>query len=258
MRLSYNLLISGIILIVIVVSGCASMDSVQSSMESKMKAPPSEDAGFVAEGQMAKRPDLPFNKAWIKQGVNWTRYRTIYIAPVRTDYLMQANLWQQGIRADQMQGDVYTMATFMRTQFVTAFQNNPLHRFRVVPAPESGSLTMELALTEFVPSNVLLDAVKIAGPYGSGLAAAPLERATEAQSTVAFEGKLKDTSSGETLAMFADREYAKVRPIDLKGLTWYGNAEDIIKAWANQCVQIANRRPGEIVKPASTFSLMPW
>lgn len=54
---------------------------------------------------MARRPDLPFNKAWIKQGVNWHQYRTIYIAPVNTDYLIQATWWQQSIRADQMQQD---------------------------------------------------------------------------------------------------------------------------------------------------------
>ena len=78
---------------------------------------------------MARRPDLPFNRAWIKQGVNWHQYRTIYIAtrgldfldsphlvnwhqyrtiyiaPVNTDYLIQATWWQQSIRADQMQQD---------------------------------------------------------------------------------------------------------------------------------------------------------
>ena len=258
MRLRFNLLISGIILIVIVVSGCASMDSVQSSMDSQMKAPPSEGAGFVPMQQMAKRPDLPFNKAWIKQGVNWHQYRTIYIAPVNTDYLIQATWWQQSIRADQMQQDVRNMATFMRTQFVRAFQNDPQHRFRVVQTPERGSLTLQLALTELVPSKVLLNAIKIAGPYGSGVAAAVLERGTEAQSAVAFEARIKDTKTGETLAMFADKEYAVARPIDLKGFTWYGNAQDVVTNWSNQFVQIANRRPGEIVKPASSFSLKPW
>lgn len=251
-------LMLAILLISIVLSGCATMDSMESSLDKRMKAPPADGAGFVPMQQMAKRPGSPFDKAWIKQGVDWRRYTTIYIARVHTDFLLQANWWQQSLRADRMQQDVETMAAFMRTQFIKAFQNDPYHRFRVVPAPESGSLTLELALTELVPSHVLLDALKIAGPYGSGVAAMGLERATEAQSTVAFEGRVKDTNTGETLAMFADREYAKFRLIDLKGLTWYGNAEDIITNWSCQCVRIANRRPGEIVKPASTFSLLPW
>jgi hypothetical protein len=232
-------------------SGCA-------SLESELKAPPSEGAGFVPVQQMAKRPDLPFNKAWIKQGVDWDRYRTLYIAPVHTDYLIQATWWQESIRADRMQRDVQDMASFMRAQFIEAFQNDPEHRARVVMVPERGSLTLEMAITELVPSKVLLNAIKIAGPYGSGLAAIALERGTEAQSAVAFEARVKDTDTGEVLAMFADKEYAVFRPIDLKGFSWYGNAQDIVTTWSQQFVQIANRRPGEIIKPASTFSLKPW
>ena len=262
-------LILASLLAIMLLSGCSTMDSVKfsaeasvdamrSSMDTKLKAKPAAGTGYVPMQQLAKNPNLPFDKAWIRQGVDWRRYRTIYIAPVNTDYLMRAKWWQESIRAGQMQQDVQHMASFMRAQFIEAFQNDPHHRLRVVMSPERGSLTLALALTELVPGKVLLNAIKIAGPYGSGLAAGALERGAEAQSTVAFEARLKDSDTGQTVAMIADREYATVRPIDLKGFTWYGNAEDIVKQWAKQFVQIANRRPGEIIKPASTFSLKPW
>ncbi len=251
-------LISAFLCFSVILSGCASTDSMQSSIDSQLKAPPSEGAGFVPMQQMAKRPDLPFDKVWVKQGVNWDHYRTIYIAPVNTNYLIQATWWQQSIRADQMEQDVQDMASFMRAQFIKAFQTDPRQRFLVVSSPQRGSLTLELALTELVPSKVLLNAVKIAGPYGSGLAAAVLERGTEAQSAIAFEARINDSSSGETLAMVADKEYAVARPIDLKGFSWYANAKDIVATWSQQFVDVANRRPGEVVKPASTFSLKPW
>jgi len=262
-------LVLPILLTFILLSGCtsldtlrfsaeASVDAMKSSMDKKLQAQPAAGTGYVPMQQLAKNPNLPFDKAWIKQGVDWQRYRTIYIAPVNTDYLMRANWWQESIRADQMQQDVQNMATFMRTQFITAFQNDPHHRLRVVMSPERGSLTLAMAITELVPSKVLLNVVKVAGPYGSGLAAGALERGAEAQSTVAFEARVKDTDTGQTEAMFADRQYATLRPIDLKGFTWYGNAEDIVERWAKQFVEIANRQPGEIIKPASTFSLMPW
>ncbi len=258
-----------ILLASILLSGCstvdtlkfsaeASADSVQASLDKRLKARPAEGAGYVPMQQLAKDPHLPFNKAWIKPGADWRLYRTIYIAPVNTDYLMRANWWQETIRADQMRQDVQTMATFMRTQFIKAFQDDPRRRFRVVMSPEKGSLTLEMAITELVPGHVLLNIIKVAGPYGSGLAASALERGTDAQSTVGFEARIKDTDTGQILAMFADREYATARPIDLKGFTWYGNAEDIVKQWAKQFVEVANQRPGEIIKPASTFSLMPW
>jgi hypothetical protein len=262
-------LVLPILLIFILLSGCtsldtlrfsadASLDAMKSSMDKKLKAQPAAGSGYVPMQQLAKIPHLPFDKAWIKQGVDWQRYRTIYVAPVNTDYLLRANWWQESIRADQIQQDVQNMAAFMRTQFITAFQNDPHHRLRVVMSPERGSLTLEMAITELVPSKVLLNVVKVAGPYGSGLAAGALERGTGAQSTVAFESRVKDTDTGQTVAMFADRQYATLRPIDLKGFTWYGNAEDIVGQWAKQSVEVANYRPGEIIKPASTFSLMPW
>ena len=258
-----------LLLTIILLSGCmsldtlrfsaeASLDAMQSSMDRRMKAPPAPGAGFVPMYQLANNPKLPFDKAWIEPGVDWPRYRTLYIAPVNTDYLMRANWWQEGLRADQIRQDVQNMALFMRTQFITAFQNDIHRRVRVVMSPEPGSLTLEIAITELVPSKVWLNIVKVAGPYGSGLAAAALERGVEAQSTVAFEARVKDTDTGQTLAMFADRQYATARPIDLKGFTWYGNAEDIVREWAEESVAVANRRPGETIRPASTFSLKPW
>ena len=262
-------LVSPILLTIMLLCGCstvdtlkfsaeASVDAMKASLDSRLKAEPASGAGYVPMQKLAKNPNLPFDKAWIKEGVDWQRYQTIYIAPVNTDYLMRATWWQESFRADQMQQDVQNMAAFMRTQFISAFQNDPHHRLRVVMSPERGSLTLAVAITELIPSKVLLNAVKIAGPYGSGLAAAVLERKAEAQSTVAFEARVNETDTGQTVAMFADREYATARPIDLKGFTWYGNAEDIIKEWAKQFVEVANRRPGEIIKPASTFSLKPW
>ena len=262
--LAFLILLTGMLL-----SGCstvdtlrfsaeASADAVQVSLDKRLKAPPADGAGYVPMQQLTRDPALPFNKTWIKPGVDWRLYRTLYIAPVNTEYLMRANWWQETIRADQMQQDVQNLATFMRAQFIKAFQDDPRRRFRVVMSPEKGSLILEMAITELVPGHVLLNVIKVAGPYGSGLAAAALERGTDAQSTVAFEARVKDTDTGQTLAMFADREYATSRPIDLKGFTWYGNAEDIVRRWAEQFVEVVNRRPGEIIKPASTFSLLPW
>jgi hypothetical protein len=258
-----------LLLTIILLSGCmsldtlrfsaeASLDAMRSSMDRRLKAEPAPGAGFVAMHQLARNPRLPFDKAWIEPGVDWQRYRTLYIAPVNTDYLMRANWWQESLRADQIRQDVQNMAVFMRTQFIRAFQNDPHRRVRVVMSPERGSLTLEMAITELVPSKVLLNIVKVAGPYGSGLAAAALERGVEAQSTVAFEARVQDTDTGQPLAMFADRQYATARPIDLKGFTWNGNAEDIVREWAEESVGIANRRPGETIRPASTFSLKPW
>jgi hypothetical protein len=253
----------------LLLAGCATVDSVkfsgeasagalQSSLDQRLKAPPAAGAGYVPMEQLAKDHRLPFDKVWIKQDEDWGRYRTLYIAPVSTAYLRRRAWWQESLRAWKLPQDAQEMADFMRAQFIMAFQNDPHRRWQVMMAPERGSLTLEMALTELTPSKVGLNAVKTASPFPLGLVAAAVERGAEAQSIVAFEARVKDTDTGQTLAMLADRQYATVRPIDLKGFTWYANAADIIERWAQQFVDVANRRPGETVKPASTFSLLPW
>jgi hypothetical protein len=228
------------------VSGCAAL-----------KAAPSQGGGFVPVAQMAPRGDLPFQKVWFKGDVDFKRYQSIYIPAVHTDFLLQSNWWQQNFRQGRMQDDLATMAHYMQQEFKTAFRNDPYHRFQVVDAPQKDSLTLELALTELVPSNVALSVLEYA-PYGGGTAVKVMERVTGAESTVAFEAKMKDSATGDTLAMFADRQVKKIRIIDLKAFTWYAHGKDIIKEWAGQFVQVSNQRPGEVIEGSRAFTLMPW
>jgi hypothetical protein len=95
-------------------------------------------------------------------------------------------------------------------------------------------------------------------PYGGGTAVRVMERATGAESTVAFEARMKDADTGDTLAMFADRQVKKIRIIDFKAFTWYGHGKDIIKEWAEQFVRLCNRQPGEVIEGSSAFTLIPW
>jgi hypothetical protein len=230
----------------LMVSGCAAL-----------KASPSTGAGFVPMAQMAPRADLPFQKVWFKPGVDFTRYKSIYIPAVNTSFLLQSNWWQQNFRQGQMQEDLAMMAQYMRDEFKTAFANDPAHHYQVVETPQPDSLTLEMALTELVPSNVALSVLEYA-PYGGGTAVRIMERATGAESTVAFEAKMKDSSTGDILAMFADRQVKKIRIIDFKAFTWYAHGREIIREWAEQFVRLANQRPGEVIEGTPPFTLMPW
>ncbi len=227
-------------------SGCAAL-----------KASPSVGAGFVPVAQMAPQADLPFQKVWFKPDADFKRYKSLYIAKVHTGYLLTSNWWQQNFRQGQMKEDLATMSQFMQEEFKTAFRNDPYRRYQVVDTPEKGSLTLELALTELVPSNVALSVLEYA-PYGGGTAVRVMERATGAESTVAFEARMKDSSTGDTLAMFADRQVKKIRIIDFKAFTWYAHDKDIIKEWADQFVKFANKQPGEVIEGSAAFTLLPF
>lgn len=236
-----------VVMVSIGLSGCQSM-----------KAEPSKGAGFVPMDEMSKRADLPFQKVWVKAGVDWNQYKTIYIKDVNTEYLLEANWWQKNFRREDMERDARNIAQYMQDKFKEAFRTDSKNRFQVVPAPQPGSLTLELAITELAPSNPVLEAMSIAAPYGSGVAVQAAAKESGAKATVAFEAKINDTGTGNVLAMMADREQGKVAPVNLRALTWYGEANVIIDEWADQFVQIANKRPGETVKDSSPFTLKPW
>ncbi len=223
-----------------------------------MKAEPSKGAGFVPMQEMEKRADLPFQKVWVKAGTDWSVYKTIYIKEVNTHYLMQANWWQKNFRKEDYEKDLQTVAQYMRDKFIQAFREDPNQRYQVLPSPAPGSITLELALTELVPSDPLLEAIALAAPYGSGVAVEAGARKSGAVGTAAFEARVVDTSSSNVIAMAADREEEQVAPLNLRSFTWYGVAHKIIDDWARQFVEVANKRPGEVIKDVSPFTLMPW
>lgn len=243
----HRMLLGMTLLIAFALAGCQSM-----------KAEPSKGAGFVPMDAMQERPDLPFNKVWVKAGTDWKVYNAIYIKEVNTRYLMEANWWQKNFRKDDYERDVQTVARYMRDKFITAFQEDPNKRFQVLQSPAPGSITIELALTELVPSDPLLEAIALAAPYGSGVAVEAGARKSGAVGTAAFEARIVDSGSGQIIAMAADREEEQVAPLNLRAFTWYGVAHKIIDDWAKQFVEIANRRPGQIIKDTSPFTLKPW
>ena len=69
---------------------------------------------------------------------------------------------------------------------------------------------------------------------------------------------MRDSASDEVIAMFADRETGKIRVIDLRSLTWYGNAEEAMDEWARAFVELANTPRDGRVSRSPLFTLMPW
>ncbi|NMC48774.1 MAG: DUF3313 domain-containing protein [Desulfovibrio sp.] len=226
--------------------------------QSTMRAKPAEGTGFVPMDQLQAQADLPFNKVWLKQGVDFETYRTICVAEVDTTHLLAATWWQTTFRPDKVEADARTVAAYMRQHLIDAFRADKAKHLAVVDTPEPGSLTLETALTELVPSNPVMGTLALAAPYGSGVVLQAAESQTDGAATVSFEARLRDTDTGEIVAMFADRENGKVAPINLNVLTWYGEAHAVIDDWSAEFVQVMDRRPGEVVKPASPFTLLPW
>lgn len=225
-----------------------------------MVVDPAPNAGFIEHPERQKqRADLPFQKVWIKPDFDKSGYRELIVAPVNTQYMLEMN-WLHSMSSaawvSDVKADIVELGQYFHNQVVTAFKEDPKHRFRIIDRPAQRTqpaLRLELALIEIDPSTPVLHALSWAGPPGTGSAAGVVN-----QRRAAFEARLRDVKTGQVVATFADRDIADIGPIDLTRLTWYGPAKGIMDRWAEQFVQIANRKPGEKVTDQTAFTLRPF
>ncbi|MGZ8213878.1 MAG: DUF3313 family protein [Methylosarcina sp.] len=239
-------------------SGCSSIHSGANDIKA-MAVEPAPDAGFIQNPErQTERSDLPFQKVWIKPGFEALGYKELVVAPVNTQYMMQMDWLHQLSSANLLGGvqkDIEELALYFHDQVVKEFNDDPNQRFHIIEGPEQHrqpALRLELALIEINPSQPALHAAGWLTP-GGGTAAGVVN-----QRRAAFEGRLRDLQTGEVIATFADRDMQDAGPLDLTRLTWYGPAKSIMDQWAKQFVQIANRKPGELVNDPVPFTLRPF
>jgi hypothetical protein len=223
------------------------------------KAKEAKSTGFTTAQMMDKNPELPFHKSWRKPGVDFNKFHKLYVAPVNTEYMLKHTDWQKGERRKEIEADVAELAKFAKETVEKDFREDLHHRYEVlsVPNKDSDTLVLEIAITEVVPSKVVLNALGYV-PFGIGLSITAVRTVAGDESSAAFEARVSDASTNEIIAMVADRESQQFAPISVRGLTWYSHSKTMVQQWSRQFVQIANRKPHETIKDTDTFTLKPW
>jgi Protein of unknown function (DUF3313) len=223
------------------------------------KAAPAPSVGFADPKELKNDPNIPFDKFWRKPGLDIKSYDKLYIADVNTAYMLQTTDWQQGERQGQITNDVHTLAVYTHDSIAKAFREDPRHRFAVLdkPTKDPHVLVIEFAIVQVVPSKVLLNALGYA-PFFVGTGLTIVRTIADDKSSVAFEARVRDASTNEVVMQAADREEQTFAVVDLRGLTWYSDAEEIIDNWSKEFVLVANTAPGEKVAGAPIFRLLPW
>jgi len=243
--------------------GCSTLTDEAHDLSSDAKATviaPAPNTAFTPDAPQreTKLAYLPFQKAWIKPGFDFKAFPYLVVAPVNTQYMLKMD-WLNKLSSvnylTNVKQDINELAVYFQNQVITDFQNGPNHRFIVLDYPAQqtqGVLQLELALIEVDPSKPVLNALGWLQP-GGGTAAALVN-----QRRAAFEGRIRDLNTNEIVATFADRNMPNVDPLDLTRLTWYGPAKQIIDTWSKEFVEIANRKPGEVISAPTAFSLNPF
>lgn len=243
----------------VTLTGCSSVRSGTNTLKADVLEP-APDAGFIEQPErQSKRADLPFQKVWIKPGFDKGNYGELIVAPINTDYMEKMD-WLHSLSSANIIGnvkkDTEELAVYFRQQIIKNFREDPNHRFTLIEFAsqhQQPALKLEIALIEIMPSQSMLHALSWAGPPGTGTAASAIN-----QRRAAFEARLRDAQTGEVVATFADRDMQDAGPLDLTRLTWYGPAKGIMDRWAKQFVQIANRKPGEMVTDPIPYTLRPF
>lgn len=223
------------------------------------KASPAANVGFADPAFLKHDPNIPFDKFWRKPGVDWKNYDKIYIAEVNTDYMLKTTDWQKAQLKEQIEKDARKLSEHAHDSIVNAFRDDPNHRFRIVDVPghDPHTLVFEIALIQVVPSKVLLNALGYA-PFFVGTGITVVRTIANDKSFAAFEARVSDADTGKYVIFAADREAQQYAPVDVRGLTWYSDAEGIMDEWSKEFVEIANKKPGEKIEGAPSFRLLPW
>jgi hypothetical protein len=141
-------------------------------------------------------------------------------------------------------------AELLRAAFLGALKT-PGSRFAAATGKGPRVLTLELALIEMNPTNVVGNAARYGAPGGSALA--PVTKGN-----IAIEGKVRDSMTGELLYEFADNEQDKFAVVSLRDLSSYGHARTAIKEWAKQFAELVSTPASHKVQDSATVTLNPF
>ena len=238
-------------------TGCATTNEV-------LKAKPAEkNSGFLENADQMKenRARAPFHQMWADPAYSSSDYGSILVAPVNTDYVEAQSTWARtNVRQFHVEDDLKMIAGEFKEIVEKKFRESKENRFAVVEHPRDDTLILELAITQLVPNKAFLGAIGLAAwaaPAPVGVPVGMLATFAD-DGWMAIEGRVRDAKTGKIVAMFADREAAKTRVIDVEAVTWYGQARESMNDWADQLVQIANTPKDVTVEDSSAFTLLPW
>lgn len=155
---------------------------------------------------------------------DFSRYKTIYVDPVF--------VWDTGgaKNSDILQEDLDRLADELRSNVMWELKQV----YIVVPKLVPGTLRLEMALTEAVPSNVGMDVVTTLVPPARLFSGAK-ELATGTQAFVgraSVEGKITDTDTGELLFAAVDRRVGR-NTLDGSMNSW-NDVKQAFRYWATR------------------------
>lgn len=183
------------------------------------------------------------------------KYTAVHIATVDTSSLARQDWWKSQnsrVQSGVLQRDARKLARQLEASLAREIRAYPGNRLAIASRPGPKTLTIEMAITELVPSKAYWNMGATAAGFvvpGAGLLSAA------GSGSIAVSGRLRDSQG--TVATFSDRRSDPLSPVNLRSYEWYGGAEANIETWAKQGAQFLNAPPGSTIERASSMKLNP-
>ena len=225
-----------------------------------LKARSASDSGFLPfnKNLSEMRQRSPFHASWVPDAKKIEElkktHKNIVVLPVLTD------LYEEKIKKeDASEGwkkerinDAREIAKYFENKMLLNFATDNI--YTVSSEPKENSFVWELAITELEPTSPAISAAATAAGFfvpGGGIIRAA------STGSIAIEGIVRDSNTGEILATFKDRESDKSSPFSVKDFQLYAHARVAIDDWSEQFFKLATTDDKVTVEDSLPFSLNP-
>lgn len=197
---------------------------------------------FLSHGsELTEGGKLPFSGTWLPDEQRLIeasrRAGRILIRNVSIDYAAKAI--DESDRTERAKTyrkeELAEMARYMKERFKSSILEKAQRPIEIVEEPGPDMIILELAIVEVVPTNAGASAVATVGGIflpGTGVLTAL------AQGTIAMEGRVLDSNTGDPLMEFKDRASDRASAFSLKDYQEYAHIRSVIDRWAAQYAEL--------------------
>lgn len=260
MKLSFY---ASLIALAMLSTGCTT-----DTLHSMMRTDASELTNFLPNhDQLVKHPDtFPVHYTWTDtNAVAKAKITNVYIAPVDISYLRKGNgydEWRDSVTG--LDDAINELGDYAREAFKVAFKEREARtKMKVTDDPTApNTAILEFAITGFVPTRAEIQVVGTVGSFfcpvpGVGIVADML-----AAGEIAVECRVRDSSTGKIIFMFANTEGEPKALLQFAKYTYTAAAKINLKRMANDLAESCTMSEEDISQMRREFPFsfiaMPW
>jgi len=182
-------------------------------------------AGFLRNYSVLQEGTY-FKQEYIAPDTDFSKYRSVKVAPVNFDYLMDNTVCSPE--------DLENLGKAFRQDMEKSLTEKG---FKIAHAPAADTLIVCAAITNVEIPDRLFNAAKSLAPYGLSLVP------TDTDGRTAFEAKIIDAKTGRVVIELGEQQAGAGGQLDVAALTVGGymkfvNANVVYRKWANQIAKM--------------------